>query len=111
MNLPNLRLAAARLHVPRRAQRQALEELFSRTAAAFGSPVPPPRSGGPAARLAEYARFTRERAEEALARSSGGTSEGGTVAGGGQAEVRQAHRLAPTCRTSGAGTAAGSRSL
>ncbi len=72
MSLPNLRLAAARLHVPRRARLQALEELFARTAAAFGSPVPPPRGRGPTARLAEYARFTRERAEEALARSEGG---------------------------------------
>ena len=84
MNLPNLRLAAARLHIPRRAQRQALEELFSRTAAAFGSPVPPPRSGGPAARLAEYARFTRERAEEALALSAvGRASQGGQAAASG----------------------------
>ena len=84
MNLPNLRLAAARLHVPRRAQRQALEELFSRTAAAFSSPVPPPRSGGPAARLAEYARFTREWAEEALALSAvGRAAQGGQAAGGG----------------------------
>ena len=82
MSLPNLRLAAARLHVPRGMRRQALEELFSRTAAAFGSPVPPPRGEGQAERLAEYARFTRERAEEAIGRRSGGkTSNDGTVAG------------------------------
>jgi len=70
VSLPNLRLAAARLYLPRRARQQALEELFARTAAAFGSPVPAPRGRGPGARLAEYARFTRERAEEALARGS-----------------------------------------
>jgi ferredoxin len=68
---PNLRLAAARLYVPRSARRRALEELFTRTAAAFGSPVPPPRGRGPASRLAEYARFTLEKAEEALARAAG----------------------------------------
>lgn len=67
MRLPNLRLAAARLGVPPRARLQGLEELFTRTAAAFGSPVPAPRGRGPAARLAEYAGFTRERAEEAAA--------------------------------------------
>jgi hypothetical protein len=79
----NLRLAAARLHVPRGARMRALEELFARTAAAFGSPVPPPRSRGPSARLAEYARFTRERADWALARPiDGSASEGGTAAGG-----------------------------
>ena len=64
----NVRLAAAQLHVPRRARRQALEELFVRTAAA---------------RLAEYARFTCEQAEEALACSvDGSASEGGAAAGG-----------------------------
>jgi len=71
MSMPNLRLAAARLHVPRRERRQALEELFARTAAAFGSPVPAPQGRGTHARLAEYACFTRERAEEALASSAG----------------------------------------
>jgi hypothetical protein len=78
MSLLNVRLAAARLHVPRRARLRALEELFARTAAAFGSPVPPPRGGEQPARLAEYARFTRERAEEALARCTG--SIGGKAA-------------------------------
>jgi ferredoxin len=72
MSFPNLRLAAARMYVPRRMRRRAIEELFTRTAAAFGSPVPPPQGRGTASRLAEYARFTRERAEEALARSAGG---------------------------------------
>jgi ferredoxin len=72
MSLPNLRLAAAHLLVPRRARQKALEELFARTAAAFGSSVPAPRGRGPASRLAEYARFTRERAQEALVRAEGG---------------------------------------
>jgi predicted ArsR family transcriptional regulator len=78
MKLPNLRLTAARLYIPRRARRQALEELFSRTAAAFGSPVPPARGRGPEARLAEYARFTRDRAEKALA---GGAARSGGACG------------------------------
>jgi hypothetical protein len=83
MSLPNIRLAAAQLHVPRRARRQALEELFARTAAAFGSPVPAPQGRGPAARLAEYARFTCEQAEEALARYEyNGASDGDAAAGG-----------------------------
>ena len=82
MSLPNLRLVVAGLFVPRRAQRQALEELFSRTAAAFGSPVPPPR-GGAAARLTEYARFTSERAEQALDRCEGGGPSGGGAAAAG----------------------------
>jgi hypothetical protein len=64
---PNIRLAVARAFVPRRARQRALEQLFARTAAAFGSPVPPPQGRGPAARLAEYARFTREQADAALA--------------------------------------------
>ena len=75
MSLPNLRLAAARMYVPRRVRRRAIEELFARTAAAFGSPVPPPQGRGTASRLAEYACFTKERAEEALARSAGGGPE------------------------------------
>lgn len=85
MGLPNLRLAAANLCIPRRARRRALEELFARTAAAFGAPVPPPRGRGPAARLAEYARFTSRQAEAALAR--GGGPNGGSAAGGGPAAL------------------------
>ena len=89
----NVRLAAAQLHVPRRARRQALEDLFARTAAAFGSPVPPPRSRGPSARLAEYARFTCEQAEEALARcEDDGASEGGAAAGGDPAALARLER-------------------
>jgi hypothetical protein len=76
VNLPNLRLAAARLYVPRRARLQALEELFSRTAAAFGRPVPAPQGRGPASRLAEYARFTRQVAEEALDSGAVGSRAG-----------------------------------
>ena len=75
MSLPNLRLAAARVYLPRGARRRAIEELFTRTAAAFASPVPPPQGRGTASRLAEYARFTRERAEEALERGAGGGPE------------------------------------
>jgi hypothetical protein len=80
VSLPNIRLAAARVLVPRRARRRALEQLFARTAAAFGSPVPPPRGRGPSARLAEYARFTREQADEALAACADDRGPGGGAA-------------------------------
>jgi hypothetical protein len=62
-----LRLAAARLLMPLGIRRLGLERLFALTAAAFGSPVPRPDGRGPAARLAAYARFTREQADAALA--------------------------------------------
>jgi hypothetical protein len=52
--------------LPLGARRREVERLFSRTAAAFGSPVPPPLRGGAGGRLREYALFTRDRAEEAL---------------------------------------------
>jgi long-chain acyl-CoA synthetase len=61
------------VYMPRGAA--AIEDLFARTAAAFGSPVPPPQGRGTASRLAEYARFTRERADEALERGAGGGPE------------------------------------
>ena len=61
-------LAPARLLMPFGIRRLALERLFARTAAAFGAPVPPPRTRGPGGRLLEYARFTRAQAEEALRR-------------------------------------------
>ncbi len=64
------RLAAARLALPFGARRRAIEELFARTAAAFGCLVPPARSRGVRSRLREYASFTRARAEFAL-RSGG----------------------------------------
>jgi hypothetical protein len=64
--VPRFTLAAVRLLMPFGLRRQALEQLFARTAAAFGSPVPPPETRGTKGRLAEYARFTRARAEEAL---------------------------------------------
>ena len=63
-----IRVAAARLLMPFGIRRRALEQLFARTAAAFGTPVPPPRTRGTNGRLLEYARFTRARAEEALQR-------------------------------------------
>jgi hypothetical protein len=63
---PNLRLLAARMILPLGARRREIERLFARTAAAFGSPVPPPRARGAAGRLREYALFTRDSAEEAL---------------------------------------------
>jgi len=61
-----IHLAAARLLMPFGIRRRALEQLFARTAAAFGTPVPPPRTRGTSGRLLEYARFTRAQAEEAL---------------------------------------------
>ena len=65
---PRIRLAAARLLMPFGIRRRALEQLFARTAAAFGTPVPPSQTRGTSGRLLEYARFTRARAEEALQR-------------------------------------------
>jgi hypothetical protein len=61
-----LRILAARIVLPLGARRREIERLFARTAAAFGSPVPSPRTHGASGRLREYALFTRERAEEAL---------------------------------------------
>jgi hypothetical protein len=52
--------------LPLGARRGEIERLFARTAAAFGSPVPPPRTRGAGGRLREYALFTRDSAEEAL---------------------------------------------
>jgi hypothetical protein len=66
--VPRFTLAAARLAMPFGLRRQALEQLFARTAAAFGSPVPPAGTRGAVGRLAEYARFTRAQADEALRR-------------------------------------------
>jgi hypothetical protein len=63
---PNARIVAARLLLPFGVRRQEIERLFARTAAAFGSPVPPQRARGSAGRLREYAFFTRHHAEEAL---------------------------------------------
>jgi hypothetical protein len=65
-NKSGIQLAAARLVMPFGVRRRALEKLFARTAAAFGTPVPPPRGRGTSGRLLEYARFTRAQAEEAL---------------------------------------------
>jgi hypothetical protein len=52
--------------LPLGARRREIERLFARTAAAFGSPVPPPRTRGDGGRLREYALFTRDHAEEVL---------------------------------------------
>ena len=62
----NLRLLAARMTLPLGGRGRGIEELFVRTAAAFGSPVPPQRSRSAAGRLREYALFTRDKAEAAL---------------------------------------------
>ncbi len=67
----NPRLAAARLIMPFGARRRALEQLFARTAAAFGCLVPPARGRGAKSRLREYASFTRTRAELALRAGEG----------------------------------------
>ena len=63
-----IHLAASRLLMPFGTRRRALEQLFARTAAAFGTLVPPRGTRGTRGRLLEYARFTRARAEEALQR-------------------------------------------
>ena len=61
-------LAAAGLLMRFGFRRQALEQLFARTAAAFGAPVPPSQAWTSDGRLLEYARFTRTQAEAALRR-------------------------------------------
>ncbi len=65
---PSITMAAARLLMPFGLRRRALEQLFARTAAAFGTLVPPPRTRSTSGRLLEYAYFTRAQAEEALRR-------------------------------------------
>jgi len=59
-------------------RRWALEQLFRATAGAFWETVPPPGSmqevkgeSNAAARLAQYAQFTRAKAEEAIAHRTG----------------------------------------
>lgn len=49
------------------ARRREIERLFSVTASAFACPVPPARLRGAHGRLKEYARFTREQAQKAVA--------------------------------------------
>jgi ferredoxin len=56
-----------RLYVPAALRRRELEELFGRTAAAFGQPVPPARGRSMSARLRDFARASRGWAEAALA--------------------------------------------
>ncbi len=66
--VPRFKMAAARLLMPFGLRRRALEQLFARTAAAFGTPVPVAKTRGTNGRLAEYGWFTRAQAEEALRR-------------------------------------------
>ncbi len=61
------RLLFMRLYVPAPVRRRELEELFGRTAAAFGQPVPAPRGRSVRGRLRDFARATRDWAEAALA--------------------------------------------
>lgn len=61
-------LLLMRLYVPAAVRRRELEELFGRTAAAFGQPVPPARSLSLRARLDDFALATRDWAEAALAK-------------------------------------------
>lgn len=61
-------LLLMRLYVPAAERRRGLEELFGRTAAAFGQTVPPARSLSAHARLDDFARATRGWAEAALAK-------------------------------------------
>jgi len=63
---PNLRLVAARAVLRLGARRREIGRLFARTAAAFGCPVPPLQVRSAKGLLAEYALFTREKAEAAL---------------------------------------------
>ncbi len=56
-----------RLYVPTAVRRHELEDLFGRTAAAFGQPVPPARGRSVRARLGDFARASRDWAEAALA--------------------------------------------
>jgi ferredoxin len=61
------RLLLVRLFVPAPARRRELEDLFGRTAAAFGQPVPPARGRSVRARLDDFTEATRAWAEAALA--------------------------------------------
>jgi len=61
-----MRLAAARVILLSGARRREIGQLFARTAAAFGCPVPSPQARGVKGLLAEYSHFTREQAEAAL---------------------------------------------
>ena len=63
-----IHLAAARMLMPFGIRRRALEQLFARTAAAFGAPVPHSRTRSTSGRLIEYARFTSDQADKALRR-------------------------------------------
>lgn len=62
------RFLLMRLYVPASMRRRELEELFGRTAAAFGREVPPARGRSVRVRLDDFARATRDWAEAALAK-------------------------------------------
>jgi hypothetical protein len=66
MRLQSLRLAAARMILLAGARRREIGRLYAQTAAAFGCPVPPLKAHGAKGLLAQYAIFTREKAESAL---------------------------------------------
>ncbi|MDP3177799.1 MAG: hypothetical protein Q8M76_07835, partial [Spirochaetaceae bacterium] len=61
-----LQFYAMRLYVPAGMRRRELEELFCRTAAAFGRTVPPAQGRSAASRLREFAGASRDWAEAAL---------------------------------------------
>jgi ferredoxin len=61
------RFLLMRVYVPAGVRRHELEELFGRTAAAFGRPVPPARGRTVRTRLGEFARATSDWTESALA--------------------------------------------
>jgi len=59
----NIRLAAARIHIPRRLKLRGLRQLFALTAEAFRCPVPDIGSSSIPGILESYARFTAGMAE------------------------------------------------
>jgi ferredoxin len=63
----SVKLLLMRLYVPAAMRRRELEDLFGRTAAAFGQPVPPARGRSVRARLGDFARASRDWAEAAIA--------------------------------------------
>ena len=82
------RLSAARAGITLGLGGGELERLFRATARAFGASVPARRAPGLAARLREYASFTRRHAEAALARAGGASrSASGGASGRTQAEA------------------------
>jgi hypothetical protein len=62
----NILATLLRLHTPGPVRERVLDELFAATAAGFGCDVPPMTGLSGNARLAAYARFTREQADRAV---------------------------------------------